>query len=322
MTAQSPLRIVFLDRETLRPDTVLRAPAFPHDLTTHDHTAPGQTAARIADADIVITNKVKITADALAGAPNVKLVAVAATGFDCVDIEACKARGIVVSNIRDYARDTVPEHVFALIFALRRSLVAYREAVIAGRWQEAGQFCFHDFPIEDLAGSTLGVIGGGALGGGVAAIGRALGMTVQVSARKGALPGPDRVAFETVLATSDVISLHCPLTPETRGLIGDAEFAAMKPTALLINAGRGGLVDEAALVRAIVGGLIGGAGFDVVTAEPPPADHPLMALAKRPNFILTPHVAWASKSAVQTLTDQLVDNIEAFVRGEPRNRVA
>lgn len=322
MSTQPPLRIVFLDRETLRPDTVLRAPDFPHALTTFDRTAPDETAARIAQADIVVTNKVRITAHALAGAERLKLVAVAATGFDCVDVEACKARGIVVSNIRDYARVTVPEHVFALIFALRRSLVAYREAVIAGRWQAAGQFCFHDFPIDDLAGSTLGIVGGGALGGGVAAIGRALGMTVQVSARKGEPAGKDRAPFETVLATSDVISLHCPLTPQTRGLIGDAEFAAMKPTALLINAGRGGLVDEAALVRAVAGGLIGGAGFDVVTAEPPPVDHPLMALARRPNFILTPHVAWASRSAVQALADQLVGNIEAFVRGAPRNRVA
>lgn len=315
-------KIVFLDSATFSPETVVRRPTFPHEFVSFEKTAPADVDGRIADADIVITNKVKLNAQTIAKAAKLRLIAVAATGHDVIDLDACRARGVVVSNIRGYAIKTVPEHVFAMIFSLRRSLSAYQAAVRAGRWQEAGQFCFFDYPIRDLAGSTLGIVGGGALGGGVAAIGRALGMTVQVSARKGEPAGKDRAPFETVLATSDVISLHCPLTPQTRGLIGDAEFAAMKPTALLINAGRGGLVDEAALVRAVAGGLIGGAGFDVVTAEPPPVDHPLMALARRPNFILTPHVAWASRSAVQALADQLVGNIEAFVRGAPRNRVA
>jgi glycerate dehydrogenase len=317
----TPVKIVLLDRDTLRPETTLRRVNFVHDLESHDRTAPDQTAIRIADAEIVITNKVRLTREAISAAPRLRMVAVAATGYDCVDIEACRERGIVVSNIRNYARNTVPEHVFAMIFALRRSLFAYRDAVLAGRWQEAGQFCFFDYPIRDLAGSTLGVIGGGALGSQVGAMGRALGMQVLFSGRKGEAAAEDRTPFETVLATSDVITLHCPLNDQTRGLIGDAEFAAMSRKPLLINTGRGGLVDEEALVRALDSGAIAGAGFDVTTPEPPPHDNPLMRLGARPNFILTPHVAWASTEAVQALADQLIENIEAFQAGEPRNRV-
>lgn len=316
-----PLHIVFLDRETLRPDTVLRPPRFPHELTSYPRTAPDDVASRIAEADIVITNKVRLTADAIAAAPRLRFVAVAATGYDVVDVAACRARGIAVSNIRGYARTSVPEHVFALIFALRRSLVAYREAVIAGRWQRAGQFCFFDYPIDDLAGSTLGVVGRGELGQAVGRIGEALGMRVQFAARRGEAPADGRVPFETLLATSDVISLHCPLTPQTRGLIGPAEFAAMARRPLLINTARGGLVQEDALAAALDAGQIAGLGFDVASAEPPAADHPLMRLASRPNVILTPHVAWASRQAVQALADQLIDNLEAFAAGAPRNLV-
>ena len=314
-------KIVFLDSDTLSPSTVLRRPDFPHEFVAYGRTRPDEVASRVADADIVITNKVKLNADTIAGAAKLRFIAVAATGYDIIDIEACRARGVVVSNIRGYAVNTVPEHVFALIFALRRSLLAYRAAVRAGRWQQADQFCFFDYPIRDLAGSTLGVVGGGALGSGVARIGEALGMTVLFSARKGEAAGEGRVAFEEMLARSDVISLHCPLTPQTRGLISDAEFAAMTRRPILINTSRGGLVDEAALVRALDQGLIAAAGFDVVTTEPPPLDNPLMTILDRPNFILTPHVAWASDEAVQTLADQVTDNLEAFVAGAPRNRL-
>lgn len=314
-------RIVMLDRETLPPQTVLRAPEFHHVWEAYDRTAPDQVSSRIAGADIVITNKVRLTGEAIAQAPNLRLIAVAATGYDCVDLGACRARRVAVSNIRDYARTTVPEHVFALIFALRRSLVAYRDAVLAGRWQAAGQFCFFDYPIRDLAGSTLGVIGGGVLGSQVAAVGRALGMQVLLADRKGEPARQGRTPFETVMAASDVITLHCPLNAQTRNLIGDAEFAAMARKPLLINTGRGGLVDEEALGRALDSGAIAGAGFDVASVEPPPSDHPLMKLAGRPNVILTPHIAWASTEATQALADQLIDNIEAFAAGAPRNRV-
>ena len=320
---ERPVRIVFLDAETLRPDTRLAAFSFPHTLVTHARTRPEETAARIAEADVVITNKVRIGAAEMAAAPDLRLVAVAATGTDCVDLAAARARDVVVANIRDYARATVPEHTFALILALRRSLLAYRASVLAGRWQAAEQFCYHDFPIADLAGATLGIVGSGSLGSRVAEIGRAFGMeTIFAARRDGTATRPDAVPFAEFLARADVVSLHCPLTPETTGLFGAAEFAAMKPSALLINTARAGLVDVEALAAALDAGQIAGAGIDVAAPEPPPADAPLMRLAGRANVIVTPHVGWASREAVQGLADRLVANIEAWFAGRPTHRVA
>ncbi|HSV79234.1 MAG TPA: D-2-hydroxyacid dehydrogenase [Ramlibacter sp.] len=317
------MNIVFLDRDTISPQTWLRQAAFPHNLQVYGRTRPDQLGWRLAEADIVIANKVKLDADAFAAAPRLKMVAVAATGTDNIDLVACGQRGIVVSNIRSYAVHTVPEHTFALIFALRRSICAYRDSVRAGRWQDAGQFCFFDHPIRDLAGSTLGVIGDGVLGQAVASIGRALGMKPLFAAYKGhADMGPLYTPFEEVLERSDVITLHCPLTPTTRGMIGAEEFRRMLRQPLLINTARGGLVDEHAVGVALEARQIAGAAFDVVSVEPPPVDHPFMALADRPDFLLTPHVAWASDEAVQGLADQLIDNIEAFVRNAPVNVVA
>ncbi|HEY1230237.1 MAG TPA: D-2-hydroxyacid dehydrogenase [Ramlibacter sp.] len=316
------MKIVFLDHETLSPQTTLREPQFKHELVLHARTAADEVADRIGGADIVIVNKVKIPAAALERAHRLRLIAVAATGTDNIDLGACRERGIVVSNIRSYAVHTVPEHTFALIFALRRSICAYRDAVRAGRWQAAGQFCFFDHPIRDLAGSTLGIIGDGVLGQAVATLGRALGMRVLFAGYKGRTDqGPLYTPFERTLAESDVLTLHCPLTPETRNMIGRGEFSLMERKPLVVNTSRGGLVDEAAVGWALETGRISGAGFDVVSVEPPPADHPFMKLLDRPDFILTPHVAWASDEAVQGLADQLVENIEAFVRGQPRNVV-
>jgi glycerate dehydrogenase len=219
--------------------------------------------------------------------------------------------------------NTVPEHTFALIFALRRSIVAYRDAVIRGRWQQAAQFCFFDYPIHDLTGCTLGIIGDGALGRSVADLGRAFGMRVLFAEYKGSSGmGPLYTRFDEVMRTSDIITLHCPLMPSTHNMISQREFALMERRPLLINTARGGLVDEEALVVAMDEGQISGAGFDVITQEPPPADHPLMKIAGRPNLILTPHVAWASQEAIQSLADQLIDNIEAFWSGDPRNVVS
>ncbi|WP_305806846.1 D-2-hydroxyacid dehydrogenase [Stenotrophomonas sp. YIM B06876] len=316
------MKIAFLDRSTLSPETTLRLPSFKHELVCYENTHPNEVAQRISDADIVITNKVKLSAEALQQAPKLKLVAVAATGTDNIDLNACAQLGITVSNIRNYAGNTVPEHAFALMFALRRSICAYRESVNAGKWQESGQFCYFDYPIRDLAGSTLGIIGDGALGNAVATIARALGMKVLFSAFKG-LSGMGSLytPFDDVLARSDIITLHCPLTAQTRNMIGAEEFEKMSRKPLLINTARGGLVDEEALAKALRSGQISGAGFDVVSAEPPPAEHPFMALLDMPNFILTPHVAWASQEAIQGLADQLVDNVEAFVRGDPVNTV-
>ncbi|AOK32223.1 MULTISPECIES: D-2-hydroxyacid dehydrogenase [Burkholderia] len=323
MSTQSPaLKIVFLDRATLSPHTRLKPIPFPHTLQTFERTGPEEVAERIRDADIIITNKVKLSAQALAHAQRARMVAIAATGTDNVDLSACAARGIVVSNIRGYAVHAVPEHTFALIFALRRSLVAYRDAVRAGRWLESGQFCFFDFPIRDLAGSTLGIVGDGALGRAVAGIGRALGLRVMFSAHKTRGDADaGYVPFDTLLRDSDIISLHCPLTPATRHLIDAAAFARMARRPLLINTARGGLVDEAALADALRSGVISGAGFDVVTQEPLPAEHPFQSILSHPGFILTPHVAWASDEAMQALADQLIDNIVAFHNGQPAHVV-
>lgn len=313
---------MFLDRETLPPKTTLKPIPFEHEIEIFGQTSPEHVAQRISDADIVITNKAKVSKAAIEGAKHLKLIAIAATGTDNVDLTTCKERGITVSNIRGYAVHTVPEHTFALIFALRRSIVAYRESVRSGRWEDSGQFCFFDHPIKDLAGSTIGIIGDGVLGQAVGNIARSLNMTVRFASHKGKPSmGPLYTEFDEVLKTSDVISLHCPLLPETRNIIDEADFAKMQQKPLIINTARGGLVNEEALVRALSNGLISGAGFDVATEEPPGASHPFSSLRSTHNFILTPHVAWASEEAIQSLADQLIDNVSAFVRGAPRNMV-
>ena len=291
-------RIVFLDRSTIAPQITLRRPVFEHQLVEHANTQPDEVVARLKGASVAILNKVPMPAAALQQLPDLRLIAVAATGTDCVDKAYCEAHGIAVSNIRGYAVNTVPEHAFALIFALRRNVIAYREDVIAGRWQESGQFCFFDHPIHDLAGARLGIIGEGVLGQRVAEIARALEMVPMFAAHKGVSGlGPLYTPWQEVLETADIITLHSPLTPQTRNMIAMPEFRAMKRRPLLINTARGGLVDEADLVRALDEGLISGVGFDVTIGEPPPVDSPLMRIAKRPNVIVTPHVAWASDEA-------------------------
>ena len=315
-------RIVFLERDSIRGE--FRRPDFPHDYDEYPLTAAADVAARVGEASIVITNKVVLRGELLAALPQLKMIACAATGTDNVDLDWCRSHGIVVSNIRGYAANTVPEHAIALAMALRRNLLAYRRDVQAGKWQRSSNFCFFDHPIRDLHGATLGLVGRGSLGEGVARLAEAFGMRVLWAEHKGvdaAKVSPGRTAFEDVLRQSDVVSLHCPLNAETRGLIGEAELRLMKPDAVLINTARGGIVDEAALARALKEGWIGGAGFDVLSQEPPREGNPLLEL-DLPNFILTPHVAWASARAMQALLDQLTGNIEAFARGEPRNRVA
>lgn len=315
-------RIVFLDRATLAPQIRLRRPRFEHEFVEHDRTPADQVAQRLDGATIAITNKAPISAETLARCPQLRLVAVAATGTDCVDKKACESRGVAVANIRGYAVNTVPEHTFALILALRRNVVAYRESVLAGRWQESGQFCYFDHPIHDLAGARLGIIGEGVLGQRVAEIARAFGMVPMFAAHKGVSGlGPLYTPWQQVLETSDVITLHSPLTPQTRRMIAMPEFQAMKRAPLIVNTARGGLVDEADLVAALDRGLISGAGFDVVDGEPPDPGNPLMRAASRPNVIVTPHVAWASDEAQQVLADQLIDNIENFIAGTPTNLV-
>ncbi|OFJ47290.1 glycerate dehydrogenase [Janthinobacterium lividum] len=320
-TNTSSHHIVFLDRDSLIAN--VRPPAFAHSWKEYAHTRGGeQTVSRLQGATIAITNKVPLRAAELAQLPDLKMIAVAATGTDILDLAACRERGIVVANIRDYARASVPEHTLALMLALRRQLVAYRADVEAGLWQASERFCLFGHPIRDLAGSRLGLLGYGALGKAVAQLGRAFGMHVIVHNRS---PIEDdsvtQVTFDALLATSDVLSLHLPLTDKTRNIIGAPELARMQPTALLINTARGGLVDEAALAQALKNGVIAGAGFDVLSKEPPLPDNPLLTL-RLPNFILTPHTAWASEAAMQKLADILIGNVEAFARGTPTHVVA
>jgi glycerate dehydrogenase len=312
---KAPLKIVFLDRATI--GVPVRAPKFPHDYKEYQATSVDEIVPRLADAEIAIINKVQMRAASLEKLPKLKLIAVAATGTDCVDKPYCKAHGIAVVNIRNYAVNTVPEHTLALIFALRRSLVPYVLDVRRGKWNTIDQFCYFDHPIRDISGSTLGLVGFGALGKSVATRAEALGMKVIAT---DVYDFPGKVDLDTILRESDIISLHCPLTGGTRNLIGAAEFKKMKKDAILINTARGGLVDEAALVHALKTGEIGGAGFDVLTIEPPKNGNVLLD-ADLPNLLITPHVAWASVEAMTGLSNQLVDNIEAWVAGKPQNMV-
>jgi glycerate dehydrogenase len=312
-------KVVFLDRASLK--AKVRKPKDASEYVEHQKTSVDEIVPRLKGAAVAIVNKVPMREATLAQLPELKMIAVAATGYDVIDIGYCKSRGIAVANIRNYAVHTVPEHAFMLILALRRNLLAYRRDVENGVWNKSDQFCFFTHEIGDLHGSTLGIIGEGAIGQATAAIGRAFGMRVLFADH--APPKMEGVTFtphEQVLAESDVISLHCPLMPATRNLIDLAAFKKMKRNVLLINTARGGLVDEAALIQALDQGLIAGAGFDVLTVEPPKDGHPLLDV-RRPNFILTPHIAWASDGAMQFLADQLIDNIDLWAAGKPQHLV-
>jgi glycerate dehydrogenase len=311
--------VVFLDRASLK--AKVRKPKDASEYVEHQKTSVDEIVPRLRGAAVAIVNKVPMREATLAQLPELKMIAVAATGYDVIDIAYCKSHGIAVANIRNYAVHTVPEHAFMLILALRRNLLAYARDVENGVWNKSDQFCFFTHEIGDLHGSTLGIIGEGAIGQATAAIGRAFGMRVLFADHPP--PKMEGVTFtphEQVLAESDVISLHCPLMPATRNLIDLAAFKKMKRNALLINTARGGLVDEAALIQALDQGLIAGAGFDVLTVEPPKDGHPLLDI-RRPNFILTPHIAWASDGAMQFLADQLIDNIDHWAAGKPQHLV-
>lgn len=310
-------RIVMLERDSV--DAQFRRPAGDPAWAEYAWTGADQVVERLADATVAIVNKARMSAEVLAQLPALRMIAIAATGSDNVDLAACRARGIVVSNVRGYAVNTVPEHVLALMFALARRLPEYTADVAAGRWSAARNFCLLDHRVRDLTGARLGIVGGGSLGQGVARRAEALGMEVVFAERPGAdQVRPGRVEFAQVLATADVLSLHCPLTETTRHLINAQSLAAMKPTALLINTARGALVDEAALAEALRHGTIAGAAVDVLSSEPPDPANPLLDPTV-PNLIVTPHVAWASQAAMQALADQVIDNIEAFMAGAPRN---
>lgn len=314
------MRIVCLERDAV--GAHFRVPSIEHEWREFAMSAQADLVARLEGADVAIVNKLRVGEAELARLPSLRMVAVAATGADNVDLTACTARGIVVSNVRGYAVNTVPEHVLMLMLALRRRLFPYAADVRGGRWERSESFCFFDHPIGDLHGATLGIVGRGGLGTGVARLAQAFGMRVLFAEHKGAATVREGYTdFDTVLREADVLSLHCPLTAQTRGLIGAVEFAAMKPTAILVNTARGGLIDETALAQALREGRLAGAGLDVLSKEPPREGNVLLA-PDIPNLIITPHVAWASGEAMQALADQVIDNIEAFAAGMPRNRLA
>ncbi|WP_424034768.1 D-2-hydroxyacid dehydrogenase [Neisseria bacilliformis] len=312
--------IVFLDRATLPADYAFRF-SFPHTLAEHPQTAPADTAALLAGAHIIATNKVRISAEHIAANPQLEMIAVCATGSDHIDTAAARAAGIAVCNVPAYGSEAVAEHAFMLMIALMRNLPAYRRDLRAGLWQNSPFFCHFGAPIRDLHGKTLAVFGRGGIGGTLAGYARAFGMHVVFAEHKNAaVVREGYVSFDTALQQADVLSLHCPLTPQTRHLIGEAELRALKPGAVLINCGRGGLVDETALLAALKYGTLGGAGLDVLEQEPPKSGSPLLK-ADLPHLIITPHIAWASDSARQKMCDTVAANIEAFAAGKPQNLV-
>lgn len=291
------------------------------ELVVYDESPDDKVAERIATADIVFTNKIRLTRELLERASRLKFIALTATGTDNVDTGCARRHGIGVANIRHYCTQSVVEHVFGVLLSLTHSLGQYGAAVRAGDWQHCANFCMLNYPVRQLSAMTLGIVGYGALGQGVARIAREFGMRVLVSARPGANSVPDdRVGFEELLAEADVISLHCPLTDETRKLFGAQEFSAMKNTAIFINTARGGLVDSRALADALANGDIAAAAIDVLPQEPPADGDPLLDY-RGGNLIVTPHIAWATNEARQNAIDELAANTRAFLDGVERNRV-
>ena len=312
-------KVVVLDADTL-PGRTFHFD-FPHELAVYGTTDAAETAVRVCGAHIVITNKVVISADIIADNPQLELIAVSATGVNNVDIGAAKAAGIAVCNVRAYGNESVAEHAFMLMIALMRNLPAYQRDVAAGLWEKSPFFCHYGAPIQDLNGKTLAVFGRGNIGRTLARYAQAFGMRVVFAEHKHAPAVREGyVSFEDAVRAADVLSLHCPLNAQTENMIGENELQQMKPGAVLINCGRGGLVDENALVAALKYGQIGGAGVDVLTEEPPRGGNPLLK-ARLPNLIVTPHTAWASREALDRLFDILLANINAFVKGEAQNRV-
>ncbi|WP_237058167.1 D-2-hydroxyacid dehydrogenase [Microbulbifer sediminum] len=309
------MRGVFLDTLTMKPgelDTSGLEASLDH-WDFHETTSPAQVAERIAGADVVITNKVVLDRQLIENATDLKLICVCATGTNNVDHNAAEDRGIPVRNVAGYAGASVPQHALALILGLATRWHQYHSDVMAGRWSQSPVFCMLDYPVMELAKKKLGIIGYGDLGRTTADLGRALGMEVLVAESLSGEKKSGRVPLQRLLAESDVISLHCPLTAETDRLVNREFLAAMKPGTLLVNTARGGLVDEPALADALRSGHLGGAALDVLSVEPPPADHPLLA-GDIPNLIITPHSAWISRESRQRLLDGVVANIREWRR--------
>ncbi len=317
------MRGVFLDFGTvsngdLDPSPLERATP---GLVMHDQTPQAEVSARIAGFEIVFVNKSVIDGATIAANPQLRLIALTATGVDNVDVAAARAAGVAVCNLHDYCSASVAQHVFAVLLALTHRVCDYAALVREGRWQLDGRFSVFPYPIRELRGRVFGIVGYGSLGKAVAGIARAFGMRVEVANRPGGAPAAGRRDLDGLLPELDVLSLHCPLTDATRGLVGRDRLARMKPDAVLINTARGALVDTRALAEALMAGRLGGAGIDVLEREPPPSDHPLLDPAI-PNLIVTPHAAWAAREARQRCLDELALNVASFLAGGRRNRVA
>ena len=308
------MKIVLLDRVTIPSHIAIPKPYFPHEWVEYERTSPEQTVERMQGAQIAITNKVMFNREVMQKLPDLKLIALLATGMNNIDLVAAKELGITVKNVTGYSVVTLPEHVIGFIFNFKRSLTGWYNDQLSGKWSDSKQFCYFDYPITDVRGSTLGIIGKGCIGSEVGRLASALGMNVlyaehrhATACREGYTP------FEEVLKQSDIVTLHCPLTENTQNLINKETLSLFKRGALLINTGRGPLVNELDLLEALQSGQLGGAALDVLVKEPPPKDHPLIIAAQTmPNLIITPHVAWASDSAITTMVNKVRSNIEEF----------
>jgi len=313
--------IVVLDGHTLSPGDLDWGPlAALGELVVHDRTPRELVIERAAGAEIVVTNKTPLDAATLGALPGLRGISVLATGVNVVDVRAARSLGISVCNVPSYSTASVAEHTLALLFELCRHVGLHAGVVRTGAWSESEDFSFWRAPLVELEGLALGVVGLGAIGSRVARLGTALGMRVTATAsRKNPVPsGVQTATIERLFAESDVLTLHCPLTTETARLVREERLRTMKPSALLLNTARGGLIDEPALARALVAGALGGAGLDVLSVEPPPPDHPLL---HAPRCLITPHQAWTSRAARERLLRATVDNVAALIAGSPINVV-
>jgi glycerate dehydrogenase len=317
------MRIVVLDGYTLNPGDLhwsgLQALG---PCAVYDRTPAEETVARAADAEILLTNKTVLSAEVIRQLPRLRYIGVLATGYNVVDVDAARARNVPVSNVPEYGTSSVAQMVFAHLLNLTQRAADHGRSVAAGRWSRSDDWCFWEHPLIELAGLTFGIVGFGRIGQATAAIARAMGMRVLAFDVAPPAETPAKgacfVELDELFRQSDVISLHCPLTPQTHKLVNAERLALMKPSAYLINTSRGPLVDEQALAAALNAGQIAGAGLDVLATEPPAADHPLVG-AK--NCCITPHIAWATRAARQRLLDTTVANVRAFLDGKPRNVV-
>jgi glycerate dehydrogenase len=316
------MRIVVLDGYTLNPGDLrwdgLEALG---PCTVYDRTPPEETVARAAEAEIILTNKTVLSRETLQRLPRLRYVGVLATGYNVVDVDAARERNVLVTNVPDYATSSVVQMVFAHLLNLTLRVADHGRGVAAGRWTQSDDFSYWDYPLVELAGLTLGIVGLGRIGRSVAVVAQSLGMNVLAHNATTPTRPPAGVHFvdlEELFRQSDAVSLHCPLTPATHRLVNAERLALMRPTAYLINTGRGPLVDESALADALNSGRLAGAGLDVLSSEPPPADNPLLT-AK--NCCLTPHIAWATRAARRRLFDVAVANVRAFLAGTPQNVV-